>query len=43
MQNTEPEQGDPSGYAFGVKCSATLRGERHGWRTIQIHLNHAVA
>ena len=23
MQNKEPKRGDPSGYAFGVKCSAT--------------------
>ena len=29
MQNKEPKRGDPSGYAFGVKCSATLSGERH--------------
>ena len=36
MQNKELERSDPSGYAFGVKCSATLSGERHGWRTIQI-------
>jgi hypothetical protein len=27
MQGKEPERGDPSGYAFGVKCSATLSGE----------------
>jgi hypothetical protein len=24
MQNKEPERADPSGYAFGVKCSATV-------------------
>ena len=29
MQNKEPERDDPSGYAFGVKCSVTLSGERH--------------
>jgi hypothetical protein len=33
MQGKEPERGDPSGYAFGVKCSATLSGRRqHGVR-----------
>ena len=36
MQNKEPERGDPSGYAFGVKCSATLSGERHGGAAFQI-------
>ncbi len=25
MQNKELERGDPSGYAFGVKCGATLK------------------
>ncbi len=24
MQNKKPKRGDPSGYAFGVKCSDTL-------------------
>ena len=28
MQNKEPERGNPSGYAFGVKCSAILSGRR---------------
>ena len=29
MQGKEQERGDPSGYAFGVKCSATVSGWRH--------------
>jgi hypothetical protein len=29
MQDKEPELVDPSGYAFGVKCSATMSGRRH--------------
>ena len=27
MQGKEQERGDPSGYAFGVKCSATVSGD----------------
>ena len=29
MRSKELERGDPSEYAFGVKCSATLSGRRH--------------
>ena len=35
MQNKEPKRGDPSGYAFGVKCSATPRVKATQRRTIQ--------
>jgi hypothetical protein len=43
MQNKEPERADPSGYAFGVKCSATLERKATQWRNIPIHWNVAVA
>jgi hypothetical protein len=29
MQDKELELVDPSGYAFKVKCSATMSGRRH--------------
>jgi hypothetical protein len=43
MQHKEPERGDPSGYAFGVKCSATLERKATQWRNIPIHWNVVVA
>ena len=43
MQRKEPERGDPSEYAFGVKCSATPRGRRHSGARFKMDLNRAVA
>ena len=43
MQRKEPERGDPSEYAFGVKCSDTSRVKATQRRTIKIHLNRVVA
>jgi hypothetical protein len=43
MQNKEPERADPSEYAFGVKCSATVERKTTQWRNIPIHWNVAGA
>jgi len=43
MQGKEPERADPSGYAFGVKCSATVERKATQRRNIPIHWNVAVA